>query len=115
MTHYFATIVEQESNGTWSAWVPGLSVYAAADTRAKVKSAIRSALAAHLVKCEDIPKPNVDVLVLRSDTSINRARMAIKYVGLGAMMARRSSPAKTAAARLNGLKGGRPALAARHR
>jgi hypothetical protein len=33
MTQYFPIIVEQESNGTCSAWVAGLpGVYAAADT-----------------------------------------------------------------------------------
>ena len=35
MTQYFPIIVEQESNGTFSAWVAGLpGVYAAADTAA---------------------------------------------------------------------------------
>ena len=49
MTQYFPIIVEQESNGTFSAWVAGLpGVYAAANTAAVAKRAIRSALAAHL-------------------------------------------------------------------
>lgn len=42
-------VVERESNGSFSAWVTGLpGVYAAADTPAAAKRAIRSALAAHL-------------------------------------------------------------------
>lgn len=46
-------IVEHESNGTFSAWVAGLpGVYAAADTAAAAKRAIRSALIAHLDKLE---------------------------------------------------------------
>ena len=48
MTNYFPVVIEQEPNGTFSAWVPGLAgVYAAADTRAKAKSAIRDAAVAH--------------------------------------------------------------------
>ena len=52
MTQYFPIIVEQESNGTFSAWVAGLpGVSAAADTVAAAKRGIRSALAAHLEHC----------------------------------------------------------------
>ena len=40
MTQYFPVIVEQESNGAFSAWVAGLpGVYAAADTAAAAKRA----------------------------------------------------------------------------
>ena len=40
MTQYFPIIVEQESNGTCSAWVAGLpGVYAAADTATAAKRA----------------------------------------------------------------------------
>ena len=46
---YYPVIVEQESNGTWSAYVAGLpGVYAAADSATEAKRAIRGALAAHL-------------------------------------------------------------------
>ena len=49
MTQHFPVVVEQESNGTFSAWVAGLpGVSAAADTAAVAKRAIRGALAAHL-------------------------------------------------------------------
>jgi predicted RNase H-like HicB family nuclease len=49
MTQYFPIVVEQESNGTFSAWVAGLpGVYAAADTATAAKRGIRDALAAHL-------------------------------------------------------------------
>lgn len=49
MTNYFPVVIEEESNGTFSAWVAGLpGVYVAADTRAKAKSAIRAAAIAHL-------------------------------------------------------------------
>ena len=46
---YYPVVVEQEANGTWSAYVAGLpGVYAAADSAAQAKKAIRTALAAHL-------------------------------------------------------------------
>jgi predicted RNA binding protein YcfA (HicA-like mRNA interferase family) len=46
VTQYFPIIVEQESNGTVSAWVAGLPrAYAAADTMTAAKRGIRRALA----------------------------------------------------------------------
>jgi hypothetical protein len=46
MTQYFPIIVEQESNGTCSAWVAGLpGVYAVADTVTAAKRGIRRVLA----------------------------------------------------------------------
>jgi hypothetical protein len=52
MDHYTVR-VELEGNGTWSAWVDGVAIYAAADTR---EQAIRSAfemLLEHDLKRED--------------------------------------------------------------
>ena len=58
MTNYFPVVIEQESNGTFSAWVAGLpGVYAAADTRASAKQAIREALAAHLQTLKVLGRP----------------------------------------------------------
>ena len=49
MAERHPVVVERESNGSFSAWVAGLpGVYAAADTPAAAKRAIRSALAVHL-------------------------------------------------------------------
>ena len=44
MTTYYPIVIETEANGAVSAYVPGLPVYAAADTRAKAEQAIRETL-----------------------------------------------------------------------
>ena len=106
MTNYFPVVIEQEPNGTFSAWVAGLpGVYAAADTRASVKRAIREALAAHLHTLKELGRPGkskADLLVLRERNE------NLTFTGFGALLGRKTSMAKAQAARLNGRKGGRP-------
>ena len=110
MTHY-TVVVEQESNGTFSAWVPGLrGVYAAADSKAEAKRAIREALKAHLEALAStgrVPEPQASVLVLRYDAT-EVGRKAWKFVGLGALLGRATSALKAQASRRNGRLGGRP-------
>ena len=112
MTEHYPVVVERESNGTFSAWVAGLpGVYAAADTAAVAKRAIRSALAAHLDTLKTLgrdPRPQADVVVLRYDARARTRRESLRFVGLGALMGKKTTSAKAAAARLNGRKGGRP-------
>lgn len=48
MTVLYPIVLEIEANGTVSAYVPGLPVYAAAETAAKAERAIRSLLTAYL-------------------------------------------------------------------
>ena len=109
MTNYFPVVIEQESNGTFSAWVAGLSgVYAAADTRAAAKRAIRDALAAHLETLKALGKPaksKADLFMLRERNE------HVTFTGLGALLGRKTSLAKARAARVNGRKGGRPRVA----
>ena len=112
MTQHYSVVVERESNGSFSAWVAGLpGVYAAADTAAAAKRGIRLALAAHLETLVHLGRttvPLVDVLVLRSDPAASGVRPRLRFVGLGALLGRRTSKAKADAARRNGRKGGRP-------
>jgi predicted RNase H-like HicB family nuclease len=115
MKQYFPVVVEQESNGTFSAWVAGLpGVYAAADTAAVAKRAIRGALAAHLDALRELgrqPQPKADVLLLRCELSADASKVRLQYAGLGALLGRVTSAAKAAASRRNGRKGGRPRMA----
>jgi len=112
MTQYFPVVIERESNGTFSAWVAGLpGVYAAADTAAVAKRAIRSALAAHLDALSQLgrsPEPKADLVVLRYEPGARATRAHLRFMGLGALLGRATSPAKAEASRRNGRKGGRP-------
>jgi predicted RNase H-like HicB family nuclease len=114
MTDYFPVVIEEESNGTFSAWVAGLpGVYAAADTRARAKSAIRDAAIAHLHALKDLGRPvkrRGDVLLLKGDP--DRPHATLEFTGFASMLGRKKSIAKARAARLNGRKGGRPRSAA---
>ena len=115
MTQYFPIVVEQESNGTFSAWVVGLpGVYAAADTAVAAKRGIRGALAAHLDALRALgrePQLKADVTVLRRDVYATR-RDSLRFVGVGALLSRGTSRAKAEASRSNGRKGGRPPVSA---
>jgi predicted RNase H-like HicB family nuclease len=115
MTQHYPIVIERESNGSWSAWVAGLSgVYAAADTAGQVKRGIRAALAAHLKTLRALgrePQPaQAEVLVLSYSPNAPRP---IRLRGVGALLGRRTSAAKARAARENGRRGGRPRTARR--
>ena len=107
MTTYYPIVLETEASGAVSACVPGLPVYAAADTRAKAERAIRATLAAYLTAHPDTT-PTSAVRVARvSDGS------KVQLVGVGALLGAGRSERKARASQLNGRLGGRPRKAAR--
>ena len=104
----YSVVIEEESNGTFSAYVAGLAgVYAAADTARDAKRAIREALRAHLATLKKLGRdvtPKAEVVALRFTSHKN-----LEFANLGgAILGRSTSSAKAKAARVNGLKGGRP-------
>ena len=108
MTVHYRIVLETEATGAVSAYVPGLPVYAAADTHAKAERAIRDVLAAYL---EAHPGT-------RTQARIRVARFSdreIRVVGVAALLGSGRSARKARASRLNGRLGGRPKNAARRR
>ena len=107
---YYPVILEQETNGTWSAYVAGLpGVYAAATPPPSAKRAIRDALAAHLGRFQTRhvratnPKCNCWCCATRTgDCSTS---------GLGSLLGRKTSALpRLTAARENGRKVAGPRL-----
>lgn len=97
-------VLETEDSGAVSASVPGLPVYAAADSHAKAERAIRAVLAAYLEAHPDT-RPEARVRVARVSSG---AKPTINVVGVAALVGARRSRAKAEAARANGRLGGRP-------
>jgi predicted RNA binding protein YcfA (HicA-like mRNA interferase family)/predicted RNase H-like HicB family nuclease len=104
MKTYYPIVIEMETTGALSAYVPGLPVYAAADTRTKVEQAIRQTLAAYLEAHPD-SVPTSDVRVAR--VSAGR-RSRVHIVGVGALLGAGRSRRKARASQMNGRLGGRP-------
>lgn len=104
MTLLYPIVLETEDSGAVSAYVPGLPVYAVADTHAKAERAIRAVLTAYLEAHPD-SRPDARVRVARFSTT---ARAKIDIVGPAALVGAHRSATKAQASRRNGRLGGRP-------
>ncbi len=108
MMKRFPIVIETEPSGAVTAYVPGLPVYAAADTRAKAVQAIRETFAAYMAAHPD-SVPTSEVRVARvSDGQGSK----VHIMGVGAILGTKRSQRKARASQLNGRLGGRPRKAA---
>ena len=104
MTTYYPIVIETETSGAVSAYVPGLPVFAAADTRTKTEQAIRATLSAYL---EAHPESRSTSAVRVARVS-DRQRSKVQIVGIGALLGAGRSRRKARASQMNGPLGGRP-------
>jgi hypothetical protein len=108
MTMLYPIILETEESGAVSTYVPGLPVYAAADSHTRAERAIRAVLTAYL---EAHPGRRSDAQVRVARFS-DRHRTKVDIVGVAALVGARRSATKARASRANGRLGGRPAKTA---
>lgn len=104
MTLHYPIVLETEASGAVSAYVPGLPVYAAADSHAKAERAIRSVLTAYL-EAHPGSRSRAQVRVARVS---GRQETTVQIVGVAALVGARRSATKARASRANGRLGGRP-------
>ena len=104
MTDYFPIVFESEAGGAVSAYVPGLPVYAAADSQVKAERAIRAVLTAYLA-AHPGSRTETQVRVARLT---DREQTTVDIVGVAALVGARRSATKARASRANGRLGGRP-------
>ena len=118
MTTYYPIVLETEASGAVSAYVPGLPVYAAADTHKQAERAVRDVLVAYLA-VHPHAKHGTHVRVARVSDRPRTAELVltpdVHIVGVGALLGSGRSRLKARAARANGQLGGRPRKAARRR
>ena len=107
MTAYYPIVIEMEASGAVSAYVPGLPVYAAADTQAKAERAIRDTLAAYL-QAHPTTAPTTRIRVARVSSQRANGPVVASLVGVGALLGTGRSKHKARASRSNGRLGGRP-------
>jgi predicted RNase H-like HicB family nuclease len=110
MTVLYPIVLEIEASGAVSAYVPGLPVYAAAETPAKAERAIRDVLAAFL-EAHPATRPEARVRVARCS---DRGKTKVDIVGVAALVGAHRSATKARASRRNGQLGGRPSTGRTH-
>lgn len=104
MTIHYPIVLETEASGAVSAYVPGLPVYAAADSHAKAERAIQAVLTAYL-EAHPGSRSGAQVRVARFAA---RQKTKVDIVGVAALVGARRSAVKARASRANGRLGGRP-------
>jgi predicted RNase H-like HicB family nuclease len=104
MTMLYPIVLETGESGAVSAYVPGLPVYAAADTHAKAERAIRAVLTQYLNAHPD-SQPDARVRVARFS---GKGQRRVDIVGVAALVGAHRSTTKARASRANGRLGGRP-------
>jgi hypothetical protein len=104
MTLHYPIVFETGASGAVSAYVPGLPVYAAADTFPKAERAIRSVLIAYVEAHPGI-RSKVRIRVARFS---ERHKSTVHLVGVAALLGAGRSAKKARASRANGRLGGRP-------
>jgi predicted RNase H-like HicB family nuclease len=111
MTTRYPIVVEAEESGAVGAYVPGLPIYAAADTASEAEEALRALLVLYVddrqARGLALPEPLTGIKVARVTTV--RGRSTVSILGPAAWLGRQRSAKKAAAARRNGRRGGRPA------
>ena len=95
MTMLYPIVLETEEDGAVSAYVPGLPVYAAADTQAKAERAIRAVLKAYLVE-HPSSKPDARLRVARfSDAGTGSVEIVgVEFEPLPGLKKRSRNPAR---------------------
>src|SRR5512140_3189173 len=106
MTMLYPIVLETEDSGAVSAYVPGLPVYAAADSHAKAERAIRVVLSEYL-NAHPASRPEARVRVARFS---DRGQRKVDIVGVAALVGAHRSTTKARASRTNGRLGGRPRI-----
>lgn len=104
MTIHYPIVLEKEESGAVSAYVPGLPVYAAADSQAKAERAIRAVLTAYL-EAHPGTRSGAQVRVARFSAG---QKNTVDIVGVAALIGARRSALKARTSRANGRLGGRP-------
>jgi predicted RNase H-like HicB family nuclease len=103
---YFGVVIEREDSGAYSAYVPGIPVYAQAETQDQVQVDIQSTLKAYVDEHPDLT-PSAIMRVARV-THRPRSERLVEIVSTAALIGATPSRAKARAARVNGKLGGRP-------
>jgi hypothetical protein len=104
MTMLYPIVLETEEDGAVSAYVPGLPVYAAADSHAKAERAIRTVLTEYLI-AHPASRTEARVRVARLSGT---GKPQVEIVGVAALVGSKRTAAKARASRANGRLGGRP-------